>query len=96
MLGGPQWRIKRARTGPKRTICAVPVRSGARKTLKSPQGTSLGQFMNNFWMGLLAAQTAAADTKSADRRQRALSVLGGMALALLIGGGLFIAAVFTL
>jgi hypothetical protein len=51
--------------------------------------------MNNFWMGLLAAQTAAADTKPADRLQRALSVLGGIALALLIGGGLFIAAALT-
>jgi len=57
---------------------------------------TLGQSMSNFWMGLLAAQTAAADTKPADRRQRVLSVLGGIALALLIGGGLFIAAVFTL
>jgi hypothetical protein len=52
--------------------------------------------MSNFWMGLLAAQTAAADTKPADRRQRVLSVLGGIAIALLIGGGLFIAAALTL
>jgi hypothetical protein len=52
--------------------------------------------MNNFWMGLLAAQAAAADTKPADRRQRAVSVLGGIALALLIGGGLFLAAALTL
>jgi hypothetical protein len=52
--------------------------------------------MNNFWMGLLAAQAAAGDTKSVDRRQRVLSVLGGIALALLIGGGLFIAAALTL
>jgi hypothetical protein len=44
--------------------------------------------MNNFWMGLLAAQAAAADTKPVHRRQRVLSVLGGIALALLIGGGL--------
>lgn len=47
-------------------------------------------------MGLLAAQAAAGDTKPVDRRHRVLSVLGGLALALLIGGGLFIAAVFTL
>jgi hypothetical protein len=52
--------------------------------------------MNNFWMGLLAAQATAADTKPIDRRQRILSVLGGLALALLIGGGLFIAAALTL
>jgi len=51
--------------------------------------------MSNFWMGLLAAQTAAADTKPADRRQRVLSVLGGIAITLLIGGGLFIAAALT-
>ena len=52
--------------------------------------------MSNFWMALLAAQTAAADTKPADRRQRLLSVFGGVAIALLIGGALFIAAALTL
>jgi hypothetical protein len=52
--------------------------------------------MSNFWMGLVAAQTAAGDAKPVDRRQRILSVLGGIALALLIGGGLFLAAAFTL
>ena len=52
--------------------------------------------MSNFWMALLAAQTATADTKPADRRQRVLSVLGGIAIALLIGGGLFIAAALIL
>ena len=52
--------------------------------------------MNNVWMALLAAQTAAADSKPADRRRRVLSVLGGVALALLIGAGLFIAAALTL
>jgi hypothetical protein len=52
--------------------------------------------MSNFWMALLAAQTDAADAKPADRRRRALSVLGGIALALLIGAGLFIAAALTL
>jgi hypothetical protein len=51
--------------------------------------------MSNFWMGFLAAQTAAADTKPADRRHRVLSVLGGIGLALLLGGGLFLAAVLT-
>src|SRR5262245_3297571 len=52
--------------------------------------------MSNFWMALVAAQTAAADTKPADRRQRILSVVGGIAIASLIGGGLFIAAALTL
>ena len=47
-------------------------------------------------MALLAAQTDAADPKPADRRRRLLSVLGGVALALLIGAGLFIAAALTL
>ena len=52
--------------------------------------------MSSFWMGLLAAQTAAAaDAKPADRRRRVLSVLGGLGLALLIGAGLFIAAALT-
>jgi hypothetical protein len=52
--------------------------------------------MSNFWIALLAAQTDAADTKPTDRRRRVLSVLGGVALALLIGAGLFIAAALTL
>jgi len=51
--------------------------------------------MSNFWMALVAAQSAAADSKPPDRRHRVLSVLGGVALTLLIGGGLFIAAVLT-
>ena len=42
MPGGAQQRIKRAGIGPKRIICAVPVRNGARNTLKSPQGPTLG------------------------------------------------------
>jgi len=52
--------------------------------------------MNNFWMALLAAQTDAADSKPANRRRRAFSMLAGLALALLIGAGLFIAAALTL
>jgi hypothetical protein len=51
--------------------------------------------MSNFWMALVAAQTSAADTKPASRR-RVLSAVGGIALALLIGAGLFIAAALTL
>ena len=53
--------------------------------------------MSSFWVGLLAAQTAtAADAKPADRRRRVLSVLGGIALTLLIGSGLLIAAALTI
>ena len=52
--------------------------------------------MNQFWMALLAAQTSSADTKPASRRRRVLSAVGGIALALLIGAGLFIAAALTL
>ena len=52
--------------------------------------------MSNFWMALVAAQTTAADTKPASRRRQILSVVGGIALALLIGAGLFIAAALTL
>jgi hypothetical protein len=44
MPGGAQRAIKRAAIGPKRTICAVPVRNGGRNALKSPQGATLGQF----------------------------------------------------
>jgi len=52
--------------------------------------------MSNFWMALFAAQTAAAaDAKPADRRHRVLSVVGGIALTLLIGGGLIIAGALT-
>jgi hypothetical protein len=51
----------------------------------------------DFWMGIAAAQTAAAaDAKPADRRRRVLSILGGIALTLLIGAGLLIAAALTI
>jgi hypothetical protein len=52
--------------------------------------------MSSFWMALLAAQSTACDTKPADRRHRILSIVGGIALALLIGAGLFVAAALTL
>ena len=51
--------------------------------------------MGNFWIGVAAAQGAAAGSKPADRRHRILSIVGGIALALLIGGGLFVAAVLN-
>jgi hypothetical protein len=47
----------------------------------------------NFWTGIAAAQHAAASAKAADRRHRILSIVCGIALALLIGGGLLLAAV---
>ena len=51
--------------------------------------------MDDFWMGVAAAQNAAAGTKPADRRHRVLSIVGGIALALLIGGGLLVVAAFN-
>jgi hypothetical protein len=48
--------------------------------------------MGDFWMGIAAAQNAVAGTKPANRRHRVLSIVGGIALALLIGAGLFIVA----
>ena len=48
--------------------------------------------MSNLWMGIVAAQHAVARTKSANRRHHVLSIIGGIALALLIGAGLFIVA----
>jgi hypothetical protein len=47
--------------------------------------------MDNFWMGIAAAQNAA-ETKPTDRRHGVLSIVGGIALAVLIGAGLFIVA----
>jgi hypothetical protein len=48
--------------------------------------------MDNFWIGVAAAQNAAAGTKPPDRRHRVLSIVGGIAFAVLIGAGLFIVA----
>ena len=47
--------------------------------------------MSDFWMSILAAQKAAAGTKPANRRHSILTVVGGIALSLLIGAGLFVA-----
>ena len=44
----------------------------------------------DFWMGIAAAQTAAAGTKPVGRGHRVLSIVGGIAVALLIVGGLMI------
>jgi hypothetical protein len=48
--------------------------------------------MGDFWMGIAPAQNAVAGTKRADGRHRILSIVGGIAIAVLIGGGLFIVA----
>jgi hypothetical protein len=46
--------------------------------------------------GAIGGADRRADAKPADCRSRVLSVFGGVALALLIGAGLFIAAVLTI
>ena len=48
--------------------------------------------LGDFWLGVTVAKNAATGTKPPDRRHRVLSIVGGVALALLIGGGLFIVA----
>jgi hypothetical protein len=50
--------------------------------------------MDNFWMGIAAAN-AAAKVKPGTAAHRILSILAGVALALVIGAGLFIVAAFT-
>jgi|GraSoiStandDraft_16_1057320.scaffolds.fasta_scaffold3262699_1 hypothetical protein len=50
--------------------------------------------MANFWMGIAAAN-AAAKVKPSTPAHRILSILAGVALALLIGAGLFIVAALT-
>jgi hypothetical protein len=51
--------------------------------------------MSDFWMGLVTAQKAADWTKPVDRRHRVLSIVGGIALALLVAGGLVIAVALS-
>jgi hypothetical protein len=92
-FGGPQWERQRAGIGPKHIICVAPIHSGAPNTAIARR---LACSMSNFWLALLAAQTGANDAKPAYRSSRVLSVLGGIVLALLIGVGLFIAAVLTI
>jgi hypothetical protein len=50
--------------------------------------------MRDFWIGMAAAHHAAAGTeakaKPADRRYRILSIAGGIALSLLVGGALLV------
>jgi hypothetical protein len=42
--------------------------------------------LGDFWLGVTVAKNAATGTKPPDRRLRVLSIVGGIALALLIGG----------
>jgi hypothetical protein len=52
-----------------------------------------GAFMSlGFLTGIAAAQGAAASTKPANRRHRVRSIVGGIALTLLIGGALVVVA----
>jgi hypothetical protein len=53
-------------------------------------GNSMG--MGDFWFGIASVQNAVSETKPADGRHRALSIAGGIAIAVLIGAGLFIVA----
>jgi hypothetical protein len=48
--------------------------------------------MGDFWFGIASVQNAVSETKPADSRHRLLSIAGGIAIAVLIGGGLFIVA----
>jgi hypothetical protein len=50
--------------------------------------------MGNFWMGIAAAN-AAAKVKPGTPAHRILPILAGVALAFLIGVGLFIVAALT-
>jgi hypothetical protein len=51
--------------------------------------------MNSFWISILAAQKAGAETKPAGRRHRIFQIVGGIAVGLLIGVGLLIAEMFN-
>jgi hypothetical protein len=50
--------------------------------------------MDKFWIGVAAAQNAnaVAGAKPAKRRHPVLSIIGGIAIALLIGAGMFVVA----
>ena len=52
--------------------------------------------MDSFWRGIAAAtQNAVVEAKPALRRHRFPPIVGGIALALVIGAGLFIVAALT-
>jgi hypothetical protein len=52
--------------------------------------------MSNFWLGLAAAQAATRrNNRTEHSRHQIASILGGLALALLIGAALLILAAFN-
>jgi hypothetical protein len=51
--------------------------------------------MSGFWMSVVAAQKSAVTNKPANRRYYVFQILGGIAIALLIGGALLVAATFN-
>jgi hypothetical protein len=48
--------------------------------------------IGDFWMSIAVAQNVATGTKQVGRRHRVLSIIGGVAIAALIGAGLFVVA----
>ena len=48
-----------------------------------------------YWMVAIAAQNLAGGRKPVERGHRVRSIVGGIGLALLIGGGLFLLAVLN-
>jgi hypothetical protein len=50
--------------------------------------------MDKFWIGVAAAQNvdAVAAAEPAKRRHSVLSIIGGMAIALLVGAGMLVVA----
>jgi hypothetical protein len=83
-----------------RRSCTVGETIEAQSQSRCPTWTKVAEAdpLDNFWMGIAAAQNAAAETqnaaaetKLADRGHLVLSIVGGIAVALLIVGGLMIA-----
>jgi len=68
-------------------VAMVQARLRARKRVKSVR--------DYYWMGAIAAQKLAGGRKPVERGHRVRSIVGGIALALLIGGGLFLLAVLN-
>jgi len=77
---------------PKRITCGAQARSGARNTPRHYPKAGKGARMSDLWISVLAAQKTVARTRPADGGRRMRSIIGGIALALLIGAGLFVAA----
>jgi hypothetical protein len=91
-----------------RRSCTVGETIEAQSQSRCPTWTKVAESdpLGNFWMGIAAAQNAAAETELADRGQNAAAetkladrgrvpsivggIVGGIAVALLIVGGLMI------